>query len=104
LRNQLDAKPEDDVSDPLKALEDIVGKALNALNDVTTGAISREVEKPSELVIDIDFGGISLQEFAAEDNAAHTSADVPTYVEHSVDECMCLVCVISVPVIDVFLR
>lgn len=103
LRNQLDAKPGEDVSDPLKALEDIVGKALHDLQNTTSSPKSKEVEAPGDLVADIDFGGLSLQDFVAENNVISTSSDVPTYVEQSVDECMWLTSALNYHVVDAFL-
>jgi len=82
LRNQLDAVPETDVSDPLKALEAIVGKALEDLRSTPQHVV--QTTKPSELIADIDFGGLSLEDFAA----STPSDDVTPVVEQSIDECM----------------
>jgi hypothetical protein len=47
-------------------------------------------QKPEEVVEDIDFGGLSLQDFAAEAPLEHKqTTSVHTYSAQSVEECMC---------------
>lgn len=90
LRNQLDAAPSDDVSDPLKALEAIVGKALSDLRSNFQDEIQHgNVDRPSQLIENIDFGGLSLNDFVDNDPIAQNHRVVSTYVGQSVDECMC---------------
>lgn len=79
------------VPDPLHVLESIMGgpprKPVNLKGEAAIGTIPN---KPEEVVVDIDFGGLSLQDFAAEaaPEIRH-SHPVHTYSSQSVEECMC---------------
>lgn len=83
--------PPPNVPDPLQVLESIVGgpprNPVAAKGDVSVAV----PKKPEEVVEKIDFGGLSLQEFAAAhaEDIRHTSP-VHTYSAQSVEECMCL--------------
>lgn len=53
------------------------------------GDVYTQQEKPEELVADIDFGGLSLEAFAAGDAVSQQQqTSVDTYSAQSVDECM----------------
>ncbi|KAK5018470.1 Vacuolar protein sorting-associated protein 52, partial [Cryomyces antarcticus] len=64
LKHQVSSSPPENVADPLRVLESIIGaprkKDLTTRNS-TDGSVS--LAKPVEVVEDIDFGGLSLQEF-----------------------------------------
>ena len=73
--------------DPVQVLASIMGglprKPL--AGDATTRAIP---QKPEEVVVDIDFGGLSLQDFAAQAPVAQRQSTlVHTYSAQSVEEC-----------------
>lgn len=55
------ARPSD-VSDPLEVLNGIIGRQAGAASDAETSA-----SKPEQLVDNIDFGGLSLQEFVTKE-------------------------------------
>lgn len=82
--------PPPDIPDPLQVLESILGgpprKPVAAKGDSQTAAVDR----PDEIVEEIDFGGLSLHEFATADAAgSRHSSSVHTYSAQSVEECMC---------------
>ncbi|KAL4891633.1 Vps52-domain-containing protein [Aspergillus ambiguus] len=52
-----------DVADPLEVLNGILGKQKNEARDSSTSLDSIADAKPAQLVDDIDFGGLSLEEF-----------------------------------------
>ena len=55
--------PPADVTDPLQLLEEILGRSLSD-QDERHGENGRvQLEKPAELVDDVDFGGRSIQDF-----------------------------------------
>lgn len=95
LRNEISEKPPADVAHPLQVLQNIFGapprSSVQDDNDYV-------VAKPEVLVEDIDFGGLSLHDFAnAKDNISLLSPMSPTvdiYSIQSIDECM------SMPHID----
>lgn len=62
LRTQLDASPTEAVSDPVDVLHDILSYPRSSVeHSVRTFEKS---ERPDNLVQDVDFGGLSLQDFA----------------------------------------
>ena len=78
------------VADPLRVLESILGgpprRPIKREGDV--GTIPA---KPDEVVQDIDFGGLSLHEFATAEAPRRRREDsVNTYREQSVEECTSL--------------
>ena len=79
--------PPADSIDPLKVLEDIVGKPLHASDgeneDLRNGA---RLERPGELVEDIDFGGLGLQDFLEREENEDVS-DVLIETTQSAEEC-----------------
>jgi hypothetical protein len=81
------------VPDPLQVLESILGASpRRALLGKGESSATTQPVKPVELVDNIDFGGLSLQEFAQESKLhAQELAPVHTYSAQSVEECMCLV-------------
>jgi len=89
LKHEVFSSPPADVPDPLEVLHNIIGshvKKSRASEGKTREA--EVVEKPEEVVEDVDFGGLSLQAFAAEDDAgAPPLSDVHTYTAQSIEEC-----------------
>ena len=76
------------VPDPVHVLESIMGappRSLAATNGIASGSI---LGRPEEVDEDVDFGGLSLQAFAAE--APAPISPVHTYSPQSVEECTCL--------------
>ena len=55
--------PPTDVIDPLKALEEILGKALRQQLGEKNDTESDLFEKPAQIIEDIQFNGLGLQEF-----------------------------------------
>jgi vacuolar protein sorting-associated protein 52 len=85
-RNQINNLPPPDVPDPLKVLQQIVG-APPKDQSPTNGQVD-SVEKPPELVEDIDFGGLSLQAFAEkEQGSTRRKSAVHTQNTQSIEEC-----------------
>jgi hypothetical protein len=83
-------RPPPNVADPLQVLENILGgpprRPIKRGGDV--GTIPT---KPDEIVEEIDFGALSLQEFAtAEVPQRWREESVHTYSEQSVEECTSL--------------
>ncbi|GAB7356807.1 hypothetical protein MBLNU459_g7691t1 [Dothideomycetes sp. NU459] len=66
LRNQLDAPPTGAVSDPVGVLREILSSSRESKD--SSEQLSKELERPKELVQDVDFGGLSLQDFAEAHN------------------------------------
>ncbi|KAB8221662.1 Sac2 family-domain-containing protein [Aspergillus novoparasiticus] len=65
------------VADPLDVLNDIIGKRKEKLAGAESPVLSSTLEtKPSQLVAEIDFGGLSLEEFV-------TKPDEPRRASHS---------------------
>ena len=58
--------PPIDFTDPLQALEDIIGKQIPEKE--SDGTSSQVIEKPSELDEEIDFNGLGLHEFLQEED------------------------------------
>ncbi|EKG14106.1 Vps52/Sac2 [Macrophomina phaseolina MS6] len=65
LRVQINSSPPADVPDPQKVLENILGGPPKRTVPGHSGDLA--VERPVDLVADIDFGGLSLDAFAALD-------------------------------------
>ncbi|KAL8827134.1 MAG: hypothetical protein Q9191_003363 [Dirinaria sp. TL-2023a] len=63
LRGQVSPPP--DFADPLKVLEAVIGKSLSE-EKTQNGELNADevLERPSQLVKEVDFGGLSLQDFA----------------------------------------
>ncbi|KAF2802931.1 Vps52-domain-containing protein [Mytilinidion resinicola] len=79
-------QPPPNVSDPLQVLEGILGAPpRRPVLSKGNGSASVPPQKPAELVDDIDFGGLSLHEFAQE-TTAQELAPVHTYSAQSVEE------------------
>lgn len=81
--------PPDDLVDPLQVLADVVGKPLVVLQsengDIQYG---EEIERPKQLVEEVDFNGLSLQEFARQDlKKNHLGEGQYEISEQTVEEC-----------------
>ena len=55
--------PPADFTNPLKLLEDIIGRPIPDENEGYEGEGQGRVEKPAELVEDVEFGGRSIHDF-----------------------------------------
>ena len=75
LRNQLDASPLESIPDPLNVLRDILGPSPSD---------SEQLDRPVNVVQDIDFGELSLQDFA---DAPHSPSHDKLPEQKSVEEC-----------------
>lgn len=89
LKYEVFSSPPADVPDPLEVLHNIIGshvrKSKASDERITTLEV---VEKPEDVVENIDFGDLSLQAFAAEGDAgAPPISDVHTYTAQSIEEC-----------------
>jgi hypothetical protein len=75
-----------EVPDPMRVLQSIFG-ALPRKQ--TAGSVDG---RPEELTEEVEFGGLSLQEFAAakEDRGSAQPSDVHSYTVQSIEQCMCL--------------
>jgi hypothetical protein len=78
------------VADPLQVLETILGgPPRNPIK--RQGEVGTIPTKPDGVIEEIDFGGLSLQEFAtAEVPQRRREEPVHTYSAQSVEECTCL--------------
>jgi hypothetical protein len=75
------------VPDPLQVLEAILGGPPRK-PAAGKGDSAGDVSRPEELVEEIDFGGLSLQDFAAaEVDPIQPASPVHTYSTQSVEEC-----------------
>lgn len=90
LRNELRNPTPDNVPDPLHVLEGIIGTPTRAkdLNGHTEG----QPLKPDQIVVDIDFNGLSLEDFAKRHDGSETNGapDVDSYTVQSIEECTLL--------------
>lgn len=77
------------VPDPVHVLEGIMGGPPRKPVPLKTSVIGVIPDKPEELDTSIDFGGLSLHEFAAEGTPEPVASPVHTYSAQSVEECMC---------------
>lgn len=88
LRNEISIPVPVNVPHPLQILGDTLGKSRrSARREVVEDG--GPVQKPSEVVENIKFDGLSLEAFAAEKPKAHTE-DVHTYSSQSIEECTCI--------------
>jgi hypothetical protein len=76
--------------DPIQVLASIMG-GLPRKPLVSSGERNKDFpQKPEAVLEDIDFGGLSLQDFAAQAPLEHKRiTSVHTYSAQSVEECMC---------------
>lgn len=84
-----EVSPPADYPDPLEVLEVVVGKPLRQ-NDRTNGALNSDGDhgKPAELLADIDFGGLSLEDFAQSADHESEFSDIAARVTaQTVEEC-----------------
>jgi hypothetical protein len=76
--------------DPVQVLASIMGGAPRKPLISSGGKEHVFPRKPEEVVEEIDFGGLSLQDFAAETPREHKrDPSVHTYSAQSVEECTC---------------
>ncbi|KAI7522242.1 putative GARP complex subunit, partial [Hortaea werneckii] len=92
LKNELASSPVGDVSDPVEVLESILG-APPPLQDAEAKADIDAVEKPAKIEEDIDFGGLSLEEFAGagspvlgQGDSGNPSGGISTDIEQERDK------------------
>ena len=79
------------VPDPVHVLESIMGGPPRRLVTANGGMEGHTQAKPEEVEEDIDFGGLSLQDFVVESTRQRQpSTSVHTYSAQSVEECTCL--------------
>lgn len=74
LRNQLDSSPVSEAQDPLDVLGSILGPLRDESSKDNNSEIIAFVARPDDLAQDVDFGGLSLQEFAGLDAKPTESA------------------------------
>ncbi|KIW08757.1 uncharacterized protein PV09_00695 [Verruconis gallopava] len=85
LRNEITHPPPDNVPDPLEVLQAIVGKPLSTQAD--NGSTPDRAWRPDELVEDIDFGELSLEDFLKRDAVGtQQTIDVHSYTVQSIEE------------------
>jgi hypothetical protein len=73
-----------EVPDPMRVLQSIFGAPPRKQ---TAGNVH---DRPEELIEDVDFGSLSLQDFAEEKEARRSAqpADVHSYTVQSIEQCM----------------
>ena len=90
--------PSEDYTNPLKLLEDIVGRPLSDDDEAPHGEDGQSLlEKPAELVEDVDFGGRSIYDFLEDegkregigvldsyDNTAQSAMECEYVYSHSI--------------------
>jgi hypothetical protein len=88
LRNEIRNPTPDNVADPLDVLQGILGATLKT--KTATGDTEGDAGRPAELVEDIDFKGLSLQDFIQQSNGSgnERAPDVHSYTVQSIEECM----------------
>ena len=74
LRHELGGSRAANVRNPLEILQNILGPSAQVRDDSST-QLAGEVEKPSVLVDDLDFGGLSLEQFANDTPVADVTED-----------------------------
>lgn len=81
--------PPDDLVDPLRVLAEVVGKPLVVLSSENgDGHYGEEFKRPKQLVEEVDFNGLSLQEFARQDSNKINRAEGQYEIsEQTVEEC-----------------
>ncbi|TKA83906.1 hypothetical protein B0A55_00198 [Friedmanniomyces simplex] len=83
LRHELSNAPAGSVADPSEVLEGILGTLTAGHGDSANGVPEQSAERPTALVEDIEYGGLSLEDFAAgapgteADDAAPGTAEIP---------------------------
>lgn len=76
-----------DAEDPIKVLEKVVGASLRS-DDEPEDDEMEMVQKPEELIDDIDFHGLSLGEFVrAEKHSEDAGGEIDLESVQSVEEC-----------------
>lgn len=98
LKNQLYSAPPEDVEDPVEVLEKLIASTLRNIKVPYEQETTKDTdEKPNELVKDINFHGLSLQDFVSElhesdlDIERNKERDQRlSYSNKSIEECMSL--------------
>lgn len=86
LRNEIRNPTPDNVADPLEVLSDILGRPLKPK---TTNGEAQDGPQAPELIANIDFGDLSLEEFVKQgDKEQDQIPDVHSYTVRSIEECM----------------
>ena len=93
LKQQITPPP--DVADPLEVLEKVVGLSLHG-DGVSNGISDNSVvlDKPTSLVENIDFDGLSLHDFAQGDSNGVDGDAEQRYTEQPVEECEYVYCLV----------
>jgi hypothetical protein len=85
LRNEIRNPTPDNVADPLDVLSNILGKPSRSKS---TNGDDRDMKIPTELVADIDFEGLSLEDFVKQGSIQEEKVpDVHSYTTRSIEEC-----------------
>jgi len=82
--------PVSDVTDPLEALTTIVGRALQEEKEATSndkGIDDGEIHKPEQLVEDIPFNGVGLEDFLHGRTEAADSGNDEEDIAQTAEEC-----------------
>ena len=79
--------PPADFTDPLKLLEEIIGRSVPDGDEERGGESQAQLEKPAELVEDVDFRGRSIQDFLDDEDERQDSLDADGENVQSVMEC-----------------
>jgi hypothetical protein len=88
LRQSVTTNAPDGAADPLNVLQKILGAPLKPKEAGSLGGCSGSSDQ-SDIVADVDFGGLSLQEFVqANDGPSTARSIVHTYSALSVEQCM----------------
>lgn len=92
MKTQINATPPEDIPDPSAVLEAILGTSVSSggETDPNNGQVEADdVERPSSLSEDVEFGSQSLQQFLNEHHKQDDSlSSTPYYSKQSVEECM----------------
>lgn len=85
LRNEIRNPTPENVADPLYVLNNILGKPLKSKS---TNRDDQDEKTPIELVADIDFQGLSLEDFVKKGSIQEEKVpDVHSYTTRSIEEC-----------------
>lgn len=81
--------PPDDLVEPLQVLADVVGKPLVVLpSENDDGQYGEDIKRPKQLVEEVDFNGLSLQEFVRQDSNKINRVERQYEIsEQTVEEC-----------------
>ena len=81
--------PPADFSDPLEVLERIIGRQLpQQVAPIEHENEQKQVEKPPELVADVDFGGLSLTDFVGSEEIESKTPEIASQMTaQTVEEC-----------------